>query len=304
MSRQFVICFLPACLIVAESARLVQFQVTGQIMGLLIGSSAGSFVKTSSEFNMALSSIVVENDAPTTNSSMSAKNFDPLENMMSETRDSQLDALTTANWFMVSLWLIYLVYILFGWRVSSNESQLVMKKGEYSETDASDHGFNVNENDNSTDSSVSDQETGRAGLLHNTRDMGGDRNYAKGKSPNTTVKESGEKSSGPMRKRRQGIRTFTKRIRKLMMYSIAIPVSLVVIVGTVFVQELLLSSCALITKSYFDWRGSFTGFFLALLSVILLPMDYFCEHLARRYEERFTVRVSFLLLFYFSFLHL
>ena len=35
--RQFVVCFIPDSLLVAESARLIQFQVSGQILGLLIG---------------------------------------------------------------------------------------------------------------------------------------------------------------------------------------------------------------------------------------------------------------------------
>jgi hypothetical protein len=428
VNRQFVVCFLPACLIVAESARLVQFQVSGQILGLLIGSLAGSFVKTSSELNPALPSVVIESAAPKislsieenarsrnrrklfhndtgrhvstsgisptlsptlaahfesklsagiTSSSpesegasgpsyipatshdisqlpvdstksptptiakneslpgLSSSNFlnasdfvadahyqrsyipsmspsssqsiKPLDSMIPESEDNQVDRLTAANWFMVSLWLMYLFYILFGWKVSNSARLRVVKKEKTSDTDTIDYGSDNNENDHSSYSSVSDQETGHANLLRNTsnlRDIGVDGNYAETESTNilenTISRPKEDKPRSPKRKRRRKIRTFTKRIRKLMLYSIAIPVSLVLIVWTVFAQEILFSSCALITKSYFSWRGSVTGLFLASLWVILLPMDYCCEHLARRYEERFTVRVSLLQFDYFS----
>ena len=70
VNRQFVVCFIPMCLIVAESARLVQFQVSGQFLGLLIGSLAGSFVKTSSEFNLTFPSIVTQNSVTRTSQNM------------------------------------------------------------------------------------------------------------------------------------------------------------------------------------------------------------------------------------------
>ena len=425
VNRQFVVCFLPACLIVAESARLVQFQVSGQILGLLIGSLAGSFVKTSSELNSALPSVVIEskigpsieenarsrnrrklfhNDtvrhvstsgiSPTLSPTLathfesklsagvtssspepegesgpsyipatsydssqlpvdstksptptiakneslpglsssnllnisdfvadahdqrsyrpsmspsSSQSMKPLDSMIPESEDNQVDRLTAANWFMVSLWLMYLFYILFGWKVSNSARLRVVKKEKTSDTDTIDYGSDNNENDHSSYSSTSDQETGHANLLRKTsnlRDIGVDGNYAETESANiledTVSRPKEDKSRSPKRKRRRKIRTFTKRIRKLMMYSIAIPVSLVLIMWTVFAQEILFSSCALITKSYFNWRGSVTGLFLASLWVILLPMDYCCEHLARRYEERFTVRVSLLLFDYSS----
>lgn len=338
VNRQFVVSFLPTCLIVAESARLVQFQVSGQLLGLLIGSSAGSFVQTSSEFNLTLPSIVIQNTASRTSSNVeeiitsgngrnllhndthprisSASSYNSAQlqadlkaipaltftrseslrrlSSSNETNHNQVSRLTAANWFMVSLWLIYLIYILFGRKVTKST-----KEEGTSETPAIDSEIDINENYNSTDSSVSDQEAGHATLLQNSskfRDISVDDSFAEVESANipenTKGRRKGDNLRSPKRKRRRKLRTFTKRIRKLIMYSIAIPVSLVFIVWTVFAQEVLFSSCALITKSYFSWRGSATGLFLASLWVILLPMDYCCEYLARRYEERFTVRVS------------
>ena len=210
---------------------------------------------------------------------------------------NQVERLTAANWLMVGLWLVYLLYILFGWKVSDNAHD-VRKEGT-GEADTGDYEGATNEEDNSSESSVSDQETGHARLFHNSsklRDISVEGNYTETEtaivpeSPNNSRK--GAELRSPKRKRRRKFRTFTKRIRKLMMYSIAIPVSLVLIVCTVFAQEVLFSSCALITKCYFHWGGSATGLFLASLSAMTLPMDYFCEQITRRYEERSTVKVS------------
>ncbi len=366
VNRQFVVSFLPTCLIVAESARLVQFQVSGQFLGLLIGSTAGSFVQTSSEFNLTLPTIVIQNTGTSTQTSAASGNrkllvdTDPsisiatihnsthwpaeieqlpeptsarshlLRRLSSsnpsnasettatsmneiyaptmspsaweqsdfEVDQNQVGRLTAANWFMVTLWLMYLVYILVGWN-SSNKSVQATKKEVNGDPHSFDYESDVNESYNSTDSSVSDKEIGRTSLLKNSskfRAIGVDGSFEEVESEtipdNKKSRRKRDKSRSPKRKRRRKIRTFTKRIRKLMLYSVAIPVALVFIVWTVFAQEVLFSSCALITKSYFSWRGSVTGLFLASLWVILLPMDYFCEQLARRYEERFTVRVS------------
>jgi hypothetical protein len=205
---------------------------------------------------------------------------------------NQVQRLTAANWFMVLLWLIYLVYIVFGWKVDIAYD--ARKKETDDESTANFEGY-ANEEVDSSDSS-----TEETGLLFQKssklREISVEGNYKEvetllpSESPSDSRK--GAELRSPSRKRKRRIRTFTKRIRKLMLYSIAIPVSLVLIVCTVFAQEVLFSSCALITKCYFQWRGSVTGLFLASLSVMLLPMDYVCEQITRRYEERSTVKVS------------
>ena len=205
---------------------------------------------------------------------------------------TQVQRLTAANWFMVLLWLIYLVYIVFGWKV---DIAYDARKKETSDESTSDFEGYANEEVDSSDSS-----TEETGLLFQKssklREISVEGNYKEVETllPSESPSDSrtGAGLRGPSRKRKRRIRTFTKRIRKLMLYSIAIPVSLVLIVCTVFAQEVLFSSCALITKCYFQWRGSVTGLFLASLSVMLLPMDYACEQITRRYEERSTVKVS------------
>ncbi|MGK3753394.1 MAG: hypothetical protein ACI8RD_005701 [Bacillariaceae sp.] len=205
---------------------------------------------------------------------------------------NQVERLTAANWFMVLLWLIYLLYIVFGWKVDIAYN--ARKKETGGESTADFEGY-ANEEVDSSDSS-----TEETGLLFQKssklREISVEGNYKEvetllpSESPSDSRK--GAELRSPSRKRKRRFRTFTKRVRKLMLYSIAIPVSLVLIVCTVFAQEVLFSSCALITKCYFHWRGSVTGLFLALLSVMLLPMDYVCEQITRRYEERSTVKVS------------
>mmetsp|Transcript_3942 Transcript_3942/g.4382 ORF Transcript_3942/g.4382 Transcript_3942/m.4382 type:complete len:891 (-) Transcript_3942:32-2704(-) len=435
--RQFVVCFIPVCLIVAESARLVQFQVSGQIVGLLIGSSAASFITTRSEYNLGfiekndssvgrsrklfynetnrnrptsepsplknsvkslISHGIIKQDLnatpsgdtntaapilvpskspsilpvtltptnkPTRQSANLLPSFVPQEpsvapslrsfisplpstsptkgsetstypfgspsilhphtiihvidveihvpssspsslsdmvtsrKVYNEPNINQVGRLTAANWFMVLLWSIYFVYILFGWKV--NHAHNVKKEGTGEES-ALD--FEGEEEIESSDSSASDQETGP--LLHKSsklREISVKGNYTEVDTllPSESPRDckEGTNSISPGKKPLRRIRTFTKRFRKLMLYSIAIPVCLVLIMCTVFAQEILFASCALITKCYFHWRGSVIGLFLASLSIMLLPMDYVCEQITRRYEERVTVKVS--LCFFLSF---
>lgn len=219
---------------------------------------------------------------------------------------NQVGRLTAANWFMVFLWSIYFIYILFGWKVNHASN---VRKGGTGDESAVD--FEGEEEIESSDSSTSDQETGP--LLHKSsklREISVKGNYTEvdtllpSESPSDCKK--GANSMSPGKKPLRRIRTFTKRFRKLMLYSIAIPVCLVLIMCTVFAQEILFSSCALITKCYFHWRGSVIGLFLASLSIMLLPTDYVCEQITRRYEERVTVKVSLCLFLsnnFSSFIH-
>jgi len=301
VNRQFVVCFLPTFLIVAESARLVQFQVSGQILGLLIGSFAGSSIQTTAELNLELLSVVNQNtdarpgrraeEDMNLNATASHDEIDP----NFEPKENQVCLLTAANWCMIALWLIYLVYMLFGWGVS--DSELDAKEG----TNEADYGDSArdgyDQEDSSSESFESDEDTNILEYSSKLRVISADRNFPECDLPESPGDSNARlKPKGQHRKHFRRIRTFTKNFRKLMIYSIAIPVSLVVIVCSVFAQEVLFSTCALITKCYFHWRGSASGIFLASLSVTLLPMDYCCERITRRYEERFLVKRSIMVL--------
>ena len=217
--RQFVVCFIPDSLLVAESARLIQFQISGQILGLLIGWSTRS-PTTKSEFNpgyvtktyidagkgRSLIGDEIHTDHPTLEPSVSKQAGDPnksigipttkypsvlLPVLLEESskpsifpsgipftlatessfpdristlnnvnnKSSELRRLAAANWFIVALWLCYLIYILFGCKVSYTHNNL-SKKGTEGESLASGDGCSNEDGVESSDSSTSDPGTG------------------------------------------------------------------------------------------------------------------------------------------------
>ena len=67
--------------------------------------------------------------------------------------------------------------------------------------------------------------------------------------------------------------------------------SILIILYIKFAQEVLISSCPIILDRYFRWGGGRAGIFLASLALTILPVDFFCGHVARKYEERTVVKV-------------
>jgi hypothetical protein len=243
--------FVPTSLIVAESARLVQFQVCGQLFGLIVGSVMEELANTA------------------------------LPNPILPTR--------LANWFLSFLWFINLVYLLYGWSQLQNLEKSVLRKNE--ENDSIDIPV---VQDESSDSSGSEQENGPNRLIQDYGGIDNDRNAIESLSGSRISGRAPSKAvdlNNVVGRRRARLRTYLKRLRKLLSLNVAIPITLAMIIFTTFSHEVLLSSCPLITNRYFAWRGSAAGYFLSLLSVMALPVDYFCEQIARRYEERTTLKV-------------
>jgi hypothetical protein len=150
---------------------------------------------------------------------------------------------------------------------------------------------------NSSDSSVSDTAPGPARLFHRSpprRELDApttpDDKLVSDVPPTRVLRRT---DTNGTRRRRFKFGTFVKRIRRIMAYNVAIPVTLALVVYTIFAQEVLFTSCALIADRYFGWRGNIAGFFLACLSILILPIDFVCEQVARRYEERTTIKVSY-----------
>jgi hypothetical protein len=63
------------------------------------------------------------------------------------------------------------------------------------------------------------------------------------------------------------------------------------------VDEILLSSCAMVCKRYFLWNGSIAGYILAALGSLVLPADFIVDRASRFYEERFIIKVKTLFIF-------
>ena len=134
VQRQFVVSFVPTSLIIAESARMVQFEIGGQIIGLLLGS-----------FAQELSS-------------------DKLLNPVLPTR--------LANWTLSFLWILYLIYALYGWSELLNREKSLPKKHSSEDVAVAEV------KDDSSDSSASEQDSGTNRLM---QDYGGGRNDRNGR---------------------------------------------------------------------------------------------------------------------------
>lgn len=261
LHRQFVVEFIPPSLIVAESARLFQCQVGGLVTGLFLGS-----------LNELLPSRSVQYDV----------------------RSIQL-----SNWLMVILWTIQFSRILCGGRNpkdSRNNVYQTMHSGEMNQVE-----YLAVTGDSSDSSSASIEAPGPARLFHKSPETRARDNLVHRGAEEKLVSDVPGRSirrvdtnSIRTATRRRGLRkvgTIAKRIRKLLSYNVALSVALALVVYTTFAQEILFTSCALITDKYFGWRGNVAGFFLGSLSVFILPIDLVCEQVARRYEERTTIKV-------------
>lgn len=263
LHRQFIISFLPASLVVAESARLVQFQASGQALGLMIGSLTELIV------------VQVEQD--------------------------QIGPIRGVNWFMMCLWTVHLLYMVARGGKQQEDHEPVRNDSDAFDT-CEGAGDDARRERDSSDSSESDRETGPVSRLLQRSSQLRDGNMAKneGEIDNLLVFEvptrHRRKTAEAINNnsRRGGLRrlsTFAKRIRRLLAFNISIPISLALTIYSIFSQEMLFSSCALIADRYFQWRGNVGGFFLGSLSVMALPTDFVCENTTRRFEERTTVKV-------------
>ena len=93
------------------------------------------------------------------------------------------------------------------------------------------------------------------------------------------------------RKRFRALRTLTKRLRKFLMYKIALPVTLVLVVLTKITHEIFFTSCPIITFRYFRWSGSNAALFLGALSASVLLINYVCGTSTKTYDERSVIKV-------------
>jgi hypothetical protein len=87
------------------------------------------------------------------------------------------------------------------------------------------------------------------------------------------------------------IKTFASRIQKLLAYHIAIPVAFALLSYVYFSLEVMFTACPIITDRYFGWSGARAGVMLGCLAIIILPVDFMCEMVSRRYEERTVMKV-------------
>jgi len=71
----------------------------------------------------------------------------------------------------------------------------------------------------------------------------------------------------------------------------ALPVTMLLFGYIELVDEVLISSCAMVCRRYFNWHGSRAGLLIAALGALVLPAHYFVEGASHRYEERAIMKV-------------
>ena len=254
--RQFVTAFLHPSLVVPESARLIQFQAIGLAGGFFLGSM--------------------------------------VELLSFRYEHYGVQSLQVSSWVMAVSWFIHLCHLICTTRVAQVDFN---KQHDSSEVSSGVHNIVGGLGDAQSDSSDSDPSPGGpARLFHQPPEMRIRDDVMIDEGTTSSQRQSLQRGVGrtEVRKRRK-FHAIMKRLRKLMEYNIAVPLSLVLLVYTIFAQEVLFSSCALITDQYFNWRGSISGLLLGCLSLFVLPIDFVCEQIARRYEERTTVKRSMLI---------
>jgi hypothetical protein len=266
LHRQLLATCLPSH-IVAEAALLVRSRIAGLVCGLLVGSVA------------EIIPIRIER--------LGARAFQ------------------SSSWLMAILWGVHFVRIIFRFRAKGSASD--------SEKGAGDGQLTVEQVEaleaapetdyDSSVSSASDQDGESKGLLSNSLSRESiTANYGTS-SATIMLPSQGNMSTeaSPVQRmpsidsrRRAGFRqvkTFTSRIRKLLAYHIGIPVALALMFYVNFTLEIMFTSSPFITWQYFGWSGAHSSLLLGCLAACILPVDFVCEQISRRYEERTVMKV-------------
>jgi len=209
--------------------------------------------------------------------------------------------LQASNWLMILVWLIHLVRVLVQLRPKPVASASYDTSA--ANTDQEDAVARAsNEGSESESSSSEEIETPSSMLYRKSAGTpvgsipaafgGGERLSDDADSLSSDSKEFPQAVRGKMERRQFRQRRVIGRIRKLLAYQIGIPVSLSVFIFSTFGLETFFSATPLITQRYFGWSGARAGTFLGFLAITILPVQYVCAIVARRYEERTVLKVS------------
>ncbi len=80
-------------------------------------------------------------------------------------------------------------------------------------------------------------------------------------------------------------------VTKLVFSNMALPVTLFLFSFIELVDEVLISSCSMVSRRYFNWNGSHAGFLIACLGALVLPAHFVVEIASRHYSERRIMKV-------------
>jgi hypothetical protein len=253
--RQIVTDCLPPIYIVPESAHLVKWKVFGRVWGLLVGSILGSF-------NLHV------------------------------TETLTIGAFQSASYLMTFLWLVQAFRLFFlmpkSVKLIGRESRM-----EYDdELGASRGRTNSQSEEFSSDESETERVTPESAHYHSSSDTTHDELKEKFTAEQARVRLD-DLSQHVVEERRpfRGLRTLMKRLRKFLMYNVALPITLALVVLAKISHEIFFTSCPIITYRYFRWSGSLAALFLGMLSVFVLLINYVCGTSTRTYDERSVIKV-------------
>eukprot|EP00536_Pseudo-nitzschia_multiseries_P005683 jgi/Psemu1/254737/estExt_Genewise1Plus.C_1090050 len=78
----------------------------------------------------------------------------------------------------------------------------------------------------------------------------------------------------------------------LILVNPGLPVTLLLFCYVELADEVLISSCSMIVRRYFEWRGATAGYMVAALGALVLPANFVVEIFSRRVSERFIMKVA------------
>jgi hypothetical protein len=278
LQREVVSMSRPA-LVVAESGRLVLARITGSVVGLVIGS---------------LSAI-------------------PINDIQSEGAERIFSTHTRrvqfASWLAMLLWLIHVVLILMRSKVVRDAQKNRPTPDDQSvPEETKEQGINnpaetVSEDSDSVSSPSVEIATPSSVLFRPPLDTVEAIDNAvstmeqlsewENASANAPLVRRNDDVQGPLLHRRYMSRRWKTigRARKLLLFHMAIPISLLIYFYSTFALEIFCTATPFITDRYFAWNGAHAGLFLACLAAASWPVTFACEIVARRYEERVLLKV-------------
>jgi hypothetical protein len=273
LHRQMLATCLPSH-VVSEAAQLVRYRVAGVACGLFLGSIA--------------------------------------ETIPIKINRLGVRALQSTSWVLVLLWVIHFVRILFQFTPKSGCGATKAALGsERREGEGFKHtaAASGTDYDSSSSESDGDGQPNRAFSRSSSVTGTNSRDSLKatygaadvvsllpigtdGATESTRLRQTSSSVDHGWRKRgfRQ-VKTFASRIQKLLAYHIAIPLAFSLLFYVYFSLEVMFTACPIVTDRYFGWSGARAGVMLGCLAIIVLPVDFICEMVSRRYEERTVMKV-------------
>lgn len=276
LHRQFLASCLPAPHLVVEAARLVNSQLQGVVLGLVVGG-------ISSLYNVNV-------------------------------RVTTISSLHTGSYLMAALWFTHCMLLLFFFQESPRVNSEDTDDSEEIEGEDEELAGKLGDESNDASDGSSEDGTGTPDSIFYRSSSDVTRDEVKtpyanvlkatfGKAaglesavymPATTEESDQTNRKRPMtlKRRLRKLRSFFARVRKALGDNVAIPVTLTVIVFVVISHEILFTSCPLITDMYFHWKGGHVSLLLGVLSVMVFPLYYVGEKISRRFDERTIIKVS------------